>query len=138
VLEAIRRHAWEAYPRECCGALIGRAADPEGRLRTVVAALPLENVERDEPERRYRIAAAGVLAAEGAARERGLDVVGFYHSHPGAPARPSAWDRDEAWPWYAYLIVTVRRGEAGEVLAWRLADDRSAFAAEAMSVEDAT
>ena len=127
VLESLRRHARDAYPEECCGALLGRVADAGGQERTVLAALPVENAERRARERRYLVPAAAVLAAEADARSRGLDVVGFYHSHPDAPAEPSAYDVEHAWPWYAYLIVGVRGGEPAGVSAWRLAEDRRRF-----------
>ncbi|HUE97299.1 MAG TPA: Mov34/MPN/PAD-1 family protein, partial [Longimicrobiaceae bacterium] len=59
--------------------------------------------------------------------EDGLEVVGFYHSHPDHPARPSSFDRDHAWPWYSYGIVPATSSGAGAPRAWRLRDDRSRF-----------
>ncbi|HEX7091829.1 MAG TPA: M67 family metallopeptidase [Longimicrobiales bacterium] len=136
VLEAVRRHARREYPRECCGALVGRAAARAGGERLVVRALPLENAEREAPARGYLIPAAVVRRAERDAALEGLELVGFYHSHPGGGAEPSGVDREKAWPWYNYLIVAVGDGEPGDVRVWRLAEDRSRFDAVAIVVED--
>lgn len=114
VLAEVRAHAIGAAPEECCGALLGRGGE-------VVCAVALENeaVGRDQ---RYLITAPRVLRVEAEARRRGLEVVGYYHSHPdGAPA-PSETDRALAWPGYAYLIVGGARIEG-----WRLREDRSGF-----------
>lgn len=136
VLEAVRRHARREYPRECCGALVGRAVEPAGGERLVVRALPLENAERAAPWRGYSIPAAVVRRAERAVALEGLELVGFYHSHPDGGAEPSGVDRENAWPWYNYLIVAVADGEPGDVRVWRLAEDRSRFDAVAIVEED--
>ena len=64
-----------------------------------------------------------MIAAEKAASARGLDVIGWYHSHPDHPARPSEYDREHAWPWYSYMIVSVRERVAREMTSWRLRED---------------
>jgi proteasome lid subunit RPN8/RPN11 len=127
-LRVIRTHAAEAYPHECCGALIGRAASAE-----VVEALPLPNTTDEGPRRRFLVSPADYLAAERHATLRRLDLLGFYHSHPDHPARPSQHDLDHAWPTLHYVIVSVRGGEPGEITAWQLADDRSAFGEESIA-----
>ena len=71
-----------------------------------------------------------MFEAEKRAREQGMDVLGFYHSHPNAEARPSRFDLDHAWPFYSYLIVSVSQGRAGAMTCWRLTDDRSRFIPE--------
>jgi len=113
-----------AYPEEGCGVLIGRAV---GDAREVVEVLAFENQRADSRANRYLIAPEQVLAAERRARDLGLDVVAFFHSHPDHPARPSAFDLEHAWPWYDYLIVGVEQGRARQATAWRLREDRSAF-----------
>jgi proteasome lid subunit RPN8/RPN11 len=70
------------------------------------------------------------LKVEKDARQRGLEVLGYYHSHPDHPARPSNYDREHAWPWYSYVILAVEKGEAKELTSWVLAEDRSGFAVE--------
>ncbi len=124
VLDRIREHAESGYPEEVCGGLLGDARD--GGVR-VIDAVPLDNVRGDERRRRYLIAAEDVLGLERRAASAGVQVVGFYHSHPDASAVPSEFDREHAWPWYTYLIVSVRSGRAGATQAWRLAESRERF-----------
>lgn len=123
VRAAITRHAAEAYPEECCGALIGTDGEPRSVVRVVAAG----NARSEDRARRYLIEPGAVLAVERGAEEDGLEVIGFYHSHPDHPARPSSFDRDHAWPWYSYVIVEATSSGAGAPRAWRLRDDRSEF-----------
>jgi proteasome lid subunit RPN8/RPN11 len=125
--ERIRAHAAQSYPYECCGALLG-AENGEGR--TVQDLVMLDNQRDDSPRNRFLVIPEDVLRVEKAARERGLDVLGWYHSHPDAPARPSEFDRQHAWPWYSYVIVSVEAGEPRRMSSWRLTDDRERFDAE--------
>jgi proteasome lid subunit RPN8/RPN11 len=78
------------------------------------------------------------MVADRAAEARGLDVVGWYHSHPDHPARPSEYDREHAWPWYSYIIVSVAKGVAGEMTSWRLQDDRAGYEKERIEVRTET
>jgi len=146
-LDAIRGHAARDYPNECCGILLGREVDrakevseavPLKNLRTepdkAQAVLPLEAPGRESERNRFLIDPLEQLKVEKDARARGLDVVGYYHSHPDHPARPSNYDRDHAWPWYSYLIISVERGKAGELLSWTLSEDRSRFDPESLEV----
>ena len=127
---AIREQGRRSYPEECCGALLG-TADPRFPSDKRVAALaPLANERTDSRANRFLISADEVRRLEAEGRRRGLDVLGFYHSHPDHPARPSEFDREHAWPWYSYLILEVREGRDGALRAWRLAEDRSSFEEE--------
>ena len=94
------------------------------------ALFPLTNRRDDSPRNRFSITADDFRAAERAAKEQGLELVGWYHSHPDHPARPSEYDREHAWPWYSYVIVSVASGEACDMTSWQLSDDRSAFQTE--------
>ena len=125
---AIRRHGREAYPHECCGALIGRE-------QLVVEALALPNATGEGSRRRFLVRSADYWVAERRATELGAALLGFYHSHPDHPARPSRYDLDHAWPVFAYVIVAVEGGETGELTSGRLRDDRSAFDEEPVVVE---
>jgi proteasome lid subunit RPN8/RPN11 len=125
--ERIRAHAAQSYPYECCGALLGTENDDR---RTVGDLVMLDNQRDDSPRNRFLVFPGDVLRVEKAARERGLDVLGWYHSHPDAPARPSEFDRQHAWPWYSYVIVSVEAGEPRHMSSWRLTDDRERFDAE--------
>jgi proteasome lid subunit RPN8/RPN11 len=125
--EILNAHLVAAYPEEGCGALLG--LDRDG-AREVARALPFDNRREDSRHNRYVIAPEQILAAEREARSLGLDLIGFFHSHPDHPARPSAFDLEHAWPYYSYLIVGIERGRVGEMRSWRLAEDRSQFEAE--------
>ena len=91
---------------------------------------PLINRRDDSPRNRFSVTADDFRDAERAAAEQGLELIGWYHSHPDHPAQPSEFDREHAWPWYSYVIVSVAAGEPDEMTSWRLADDRSHFAPE--------
>jgi proteasome lid subunit RPN8/RPN11 len=120
VLAAIRAHGVETYPNECCGALIGRDA-------VVAESFALPNTTDEGPRRRFLVRAADYLAAEARARDVAAELLGFYHSHPDHPARPSQYDLDHAWPSFSYVIVSVREGQPRELTSWRLRDDRTQF-----------
>ncbi len=109
-LDSLRRHGEEAYPHECCGILLGRL---EGETRTVEAVLRAGNTRSDSPHNRYHIDPGELVAAQRRAREQGLDIVGFYHSHPDHPARWSPTDLAEAhWFGCSYVITSVEKGKA--------------------------
>ncbi len=133
--EKIRAHGVDTYPHECCGALLGRDED-DGKLREIVEVFPLVNQRDDSPQNRFSVSTRDVIGAEKAADARGLSVVGWYHSHPDHPARPSAYDREHAWPWYSYIIVSVRKGVAKEMTSWRLQEDRERYVAEKIEVKE--
>ena len=128
-LDEIRSHAAATYPDECCGALIGTAAD--GAVR-VLEALALPNTTEEGARRRFLVRPSDYRAAETRAQQAGADLVGFYHSHPDHPARPSGYDLDHAWPNLSYVIVSVAGGRPADVRSWRLLDDRSGFFEETL------
>ena len=134
--EGIRRHGGETFPHECCGALLGRDSDGEqsGAAREVLGLFPLVNRRDDSPRNRFAVTADDVREAEKAARQQGLEVVGWYHSHPDHPARPSQFDREHAWPWYSYVIVSVMSGKPAEMTSWRLNDDRQDYSPETIAI----
>lgn len=123
-LTAISRHGARIYPDECCGALLGP------RPGEVTEAYPLDNTFPDGRRRRFLVGPDEYRRAEARATETGLQLLGFYHSHPDHPAEPSQFDLDHAWPNMSYLIVSVRQGQAKEARSWRLKSDRSAFEEE--------
>ncbi len=142
-LNSIQEHARRDYPNECCGMMLGRATEQEKIVSEVVPLpnlrldssraqelLPLEDPGRESERNRFLIDPLEQLKVEKDARKRGLDVLGYYHSHPDHPARPSIYDRDHAWPWYSYLIVSVGRDGTGDVNSWVLSEDRSRFDSE--------
>lgn len=127
IAQGIRACGARDYPNETCGAMLGvDGAD----AREVRALFPLVNRRDDSPRNRFSITAEDFRAAERAAKEQGLELLGWYHSHPDHPARPSEYDREHAWPWYSYVIVSVANGEPRDMTSWQLADDRSHFVPE--------
>jgi proteasome lid subunit RPN8/RPN11 len=128
-LQTITRHGEGSYPEECCGFLIGRS---DGGTTVVERVLSVGNERQESRHNRYLISPETVLAANKEARSLGFDVVGYYHSHPDHPARPSEFDRDHAWPGLSYLIISVQGGKLADTRSWRLSDDRERFEEEAV------
>lgn len=122
--QEIRAHGAEDYPNECCGFLVGRT---DGEDVLVLRTVRAVNLREDSPRNRFEIDPGDMVKTDKAARRDGLGVVGFYHSHPDAPARPSEFDREHAWPGYCYVIVSVQNGLPKEMQNWRLAEDGKAF-----------
>jgi len=117
---AIRAHGQETFPHECCGALVGSGD-------RVTAVVPLPNMTEEGPRRRFLVRPSDYRAAERRASELGHELLGFYHSHPDHPARPSQYDLDHAWPTFAYIIVSVMAGAPDAMTVWFLKEDRSSF-----------
>lgn len=130
LLDEIRRHGEAAYPAECCGALAGRGA---GEGKEVVRLAPAVNRRTDDPHR-YLIAPDDLRRLDTELRTEGLEIVGYYHSHPDHPAVPSAYDSAHAWPWYSYLIVRIEQGRAREAASYTLDDERPLLRSESLEV----
>jgi proteasome lid subunit RPN8/RPN11 len=128
---AIRRHGAETFPHECCGALVGDSAS--GRVTATVA---LPNTTEEGPRRRFLVRPADYRLAEQRATELGGELLGFYHSHPDHPSRPSQFDLDHAWPTFAYVIVSVMGGTPDAMTVWYLKDDRSTFEEGELDVDE--
>jgi len=125
----IREDGEAAYPNECCGVLIGEV-DNDG-IKTVKRTLTIDNAREDgEQYHRFLITPEDMMKAEQTARANKLDVIGFYHSHPDHPSKPSGYDKDHALPFYSYVIVSVDKGKAQILTSWELTDDRSDFVQE--------
>lgn len=108
--ESLRRHGEETYPHECCGALLGTFRE---RDRVVEHIMRCGNTRNDSPKNRYGIDPRELIAIQRQAYEQGLDIVGFYHSHPDHPAQWSATDLAEAhWLTCSYVITSVEKGAA--------------------------
>lgn len=147
-LRLICTDAQSAYPKECCGLLLGKISQSG---KTLVEVISTENVWSTEAAEsfqkidatldpmanqntHYTIAPEIMLKVQKEARDRQLDVIGIYHSHPNHPAIPSEFDRVCAWQAYSYIIVSVPQGKAGELLCWSL-DDNHQFQSEEIVVE---
>ena len=117
--DEIRRHGEETYPHECCGILLGNV---ESDARTVQATVRCGNTRADSPHNRYHIDPAELVRAQREGRQKGLDIVGFYHSHPDHPARWSPTDFAEAhWIGCSYVITSVDQGRAAITNSFALA-----------------
>jgi proteasome lid subunit RPN8/RPN11 len=124
-LDRIRQHGTQTYPEECGGLLLGSLQDG---VRVVQEVYPMENVRPDSRGNRVQLDPLAYARAEREAGRRGLGVWGYYHSHPDHPAVPSGYDLDHApFTEWSYLIVAVRQGQAEEIRAWTVRDDRSQF-----------
>ena len=111
IFEEMRRHGEETYPHECCGVLLGNFED--GDIRAVEAIVRTGNTRTDSPQNRYNIDPRELVRVQREGRERGYDIVGFYHSHPDHPAQWSQTDLAEAhWIGCSYVITSVTRGKA--------------------------
>jgi proteasome lid subunit RPN8/RPN11 len=128
-LSEIRQHGERDYPYECCGLMLGNF-DGHGR-KAVAETYPISNAREEEAKRnRFLIRPEEFMRGEKYARERGLDVVGFYHSHPDDRAVPSQYDLEHAWPTYSYIVVSVEQGRAADLRSWEMESDRSRFSEE--------
>jgi proteasome lid subunit RPN8/RPN11 len=141
VYDAIRAHGEETYPHECCGVLLSRAGAgpaPDGRL--VSEAVRAGNIRTDSAHNRYQIAPVELVRIEREARLQGLEIAGFYHSHPDHPAQWSLTDLSEAhWLGCSYVITSVARGKAAETNSFVLAgagEEDKRFEQDTIEVED--
>ena len=106
-----------------------------GDLKTIAEVYPISNAREEAAKRnRFLITPEEFMEGEQYARQNGLEVVGFYHSHPDHPAVPSGYDLDHAWPLYSYIVVAVKVGRAGDIRSWEMEPDRSKFTEEEILV----
>jgi proteasome lid subunit RPN8/RPN11 len=134
ILRQIQAHGEASYPLEGAGLLLGRTSDS---LRIVIELNPLANrFEQDQQHRRYRLDPLELMRVEDNADERGLDVLGVFHSHPDHPAIPSAYDLEWSLPYYSYLITGIAGGRATETRSWRLVENRERFEEEAIILDE--
>ncbi len=130
--QRIFAHLESTYPNEGGGFLFGTHT-PDGI--TIADTNPITNVfEAEEQYHRYAMTPQDWARQEDAADERGLTLVGYYHSHPDSPAIPSIYDRDHALPNFVYIITQVQDGKAVDMRVWRLKDDRTEFDAEELTI----
>ena len=134
LVREIKEHGRHAYPEECCGALLGTGRDSSAFVTRVER---MRNVREDERRRRYTIDPLEYARVEQGADAEGIQVLGFYHSHPDHPARPSEYDRERAMPFFHYIVLAVASGCPGEIGSFVLSDDRAAFEREELLVEAA-
>lgn len=119
----IEQEGATAYPNECCGIMIGVE---QGGKRLVERLVPVANeFEEGEQYHRFLITPDQLMKAEKEAN--GKLVLGFYHSHPDHPARPSQYDLDHSWPFYSYVIVAIAKRVPGDMTSWVLDEQTETF-----------
>jgi len=133
----IEEEGAQTYPNECCGIMIGRDVSDGACTRRIVERLePMRNTwDAQEQRRRFAIDPLALMRAEKSAAAQGSLVVGFYHSHPDHPARPSEFDREHAWPFYSYVIVSIAQGKAVDMTSWILDDQTQTFGRQDIAEE---
>ena len=147
-MEQIRDHAQATYPEECCGLLLGKLERNQKKVLEVRetdndwtpndAVNNLENIASFENKKlskknRFSIAPNILLEVQKECRDRQLNIIGVYHSHPDYPAIPSAFDREIAWLEYSYIIASLRNGKVTEMKSWQLQENRQ-FQAEKIEI----
>jgi len=108
-------HARSTYPNECCGAMLGATEDETKMVRV---AMPLQNAFEGAQAARYELRPEDLLAADKAARERGMDLIGIYHSHPDCDAYFSKTDLQNSCPWYSFVVLSIQKGEFHHANSW--------------------
>ena len=108
-------HARQTYPNECCGAMLGST---DGEQKAVRFALPLRNACEGAQATRYELRPEDLLAADKAARERKMDLIGIYHSHPDCDAYFSRTDLQNSCPWYSFVVLSIQKGEFHHANSW--------------------
>jgi len=128
--EAMVKHARETYPNECCGAMLGSI---DGERKLVLAAMPLENAFDGAQAARYQLRPEDLLAADRAARQRKMDLIGIYHSHPDCDAYFSKTDLRNSCPWYSFVVLSIRNGEFHHANSWLPDADQTEAAKEELT-----
>ncbi len=112
---AMVSHARQTYPNECCGAMLGNIDDGQKLVRVAIA---LENAFQGAQATRYELRPEDLLAADKAARERNMDLIGIYHSHPDCDAYFSKTDLQNSCPWYSFVVLSIQNGEFHHANSW--------------------
>jgi len=112
---AMVAHARSVYPNECCGAMLGAT---DGETKLVRESIALRNAFEGAQAARYELRPEDLLAADKAARERGMDLIGIYHSHPDCDAYFSRTDLENSCPWYSFVVLSIQKGEFHHANSW--------------------
>jgi proteasome lid subunit RPN8/RPN11 len=128
---AMVAHARETYPNECCGAMLGTVDDD---TKTVREAMRLRNAFEGAQAARYELRPEDLLAADRAARDRKMDLIGIYHSHPDCDAYFSQTDLKNSCPWYSFVVLSIQQGEFHHANSWLPNVDQTEAAKEDLSL----
>jgi len=131
-LNRIKKYSEDSYPNESCGLLIGKRFSG---VKEISSIFPAENAREEEKQyHQFLITPRTYLESEKFALKQNAEIIGFYHSHPDSEAEPSAYDKEHAWPWYSYIIVSVKKQTVRKITSWVLEDDRSKFKEEEIKI----
>jgi len=133
LLSKIETHGEATYPDECCGALIG-TLNPETGDKVITKIVEMDNISDENKKRRFMIKPEEYKRVETVANEEGLQLLGFYHSHPDHPAKPSETDLKFAWPFFSYFITSIQKGKAQETFSYALDLDLNQFGDEPITI----
>ncbi len=134
IFDDISEHSKDSYPEECCGILVGSDRDGD---RIITESHRAKNVAEERRHERYLIDERKLIDVMKTVRGSGVDVIGFYHSHPDYPSRPSGFDTETAaWPGYSYLIASVEKDGVASARSWVMPDDEGEFVEEPMKIEE--
>ena len=112
---AMVAHARETYPDECCGAMLGATGD-DGKV--VRESIRLQNAFEGPQAARYELRPEDLMAADRAARDRNMELIGIYHSHPDCDAYFSQTDLKNSCPWYSFVVLSIQKGEFHHANSW--------------------
>lgn len=130
--DLICKHVRESYPHECCGMFLGILKDTE--CREVSAIFEAENLNKEQANDRYELNPKDFLRADRYSEKNNLRILGFYHSHPDHPSRPSVFDSERAWETYSYVIVAVKGGKECEANSFVLNSETRQFEQEELQI----
>lgn len=132
-LSELHQHGIEAYPEECCGAMLGRMLTDS---KQVVELVRIENQSTENKHRRFAVTAEDYKAIEDLAKEKKLSLLGFYHTHPDHPAQPSETDLKFAWPFFSYIILSVTKGKPDTLNSFVFDLDKNELIEEKVQVSE--
>ena len=125
-------HARSTYPNECCGVMLGSVDDGQKR---VAVAMPMDNASAGSQSARYELRPEDLLKADREARNRGMDLVGIYHSHPDCGAYFSETDLKNSCPWYSFVVLSIQKGEFDHASSWLPNAEQTAAEKEELKLE---
>ncbi len=121
-IKKIQEHAKRDYPKECCGVVVGKPNEA-----FVCYTEPLRNIEKNHPEKNFKVDPQEQLVLQKKGIEEGLGVLGYYHSHPDGTPRPSRTDLEMAWENLIYVIIAVNKDKETSVNIYELDDGKKQF-----------
>lgn len=126
-------HGIQAYPEECCGAMLG-TIDSKNQLKIVTELVKIENSSNKNKHRRFTITSQDYMQLEKKAKEKKLTLLGFYHTHPDHPCQPSQTDLKYSWPFFSYIILSIKDGNIDKCRSFFLDEKLNEFKEESFEI----